>query len=104
MLWVRVGCPSFIYSSAMKEALDGKKRHSDTFILLLCEFEFKYEFILISFSVPTLQQLAMMVVKEFQLSTGVLPIHIRQQLYAISVFASLNLLIFILVDKTFRIL
>ena len=28
----------------MKEALDGKKRHSDTFILLLCEFEFKYEF------------------------------------------------------------
>ena len=76
-------------------------------IHLFCYFvslSLNMNFILISFSVPTLQQLAMMVVKEFQLSTGVLPIHIRQQLYAISVFASLNLLIFILVDKAFRIL
>ena len=76
-------------------------------IHLFCYFvslSLSMNFILISFSVPTLQQLAMMVVKNFQLSTGVLPIHIRQQLYAISVFASLNLLIFILVDKTFRIL
>ena len=55
--------------------------HSDTIVLSLCELVFYYTYLFIPhLIVPTLQQLAMIAVKELELDAAVLPIHIRQQL------------------------